>query len=154
MQLVPSCGGVVPRGELAPRLVGGLRRDDGVLVLIERPDRLLFNQKRAKKTRQRRSIESKERKKLRAGCVLFVSSYLRFHSAKFKVRELEKSREKNLHPHRPSSGTLRPDDFHRLRLHRLHGAGDDVALRWLFTRRHGWLKVSIEHPPGRRYIFK
>jgi len=85
---VPSCGGVVPRGELAPRLVGGLRRDDGVLVLIERPDRL-----------------------------------------------------------RPSSGTLRPDDFHRLRLHRLHGAGDDVALRWLFTRRHGWLKVSIEHPP-------
>jgi len=69
---VPSCGGVVPRGELAPRLVGGLRRDDGVLVLIERPDRLLFNQNRAKKTRQRGSIESKERKKLRAGGVRII----------------------------------------------------------------------------------
>ena len=70
---MPSCGGVVPRGELAPSLVGGLRRDDGVLVLIKRPDRFLFNKNRAKKTRQRGSIESKERKKLRAGgCVLFV----------------------------------------------------------------------------------
>jgi hypothetical protein len=92
-------------------------------------------------------LSNQKRERNFARGAYYSSSYLRFHSAKFKVRELEKSREKNLHPHRPSSGTLRPDDFHRLRLHRLHGAGDDVALRWLFTRRHGWLKVSIEHPP-------
>lgn len=110
----------------------------------------LIRNERRKRVSADLSNQKRERNFARGGAY-YSSSYLRFHSAKFKVRELEKSREKNLHPHRPSSGTLRPDDFHRLRLHRLHGAGDDVALRWLFTRRHGWLKVSIEHPPKGKF---
>ena len=130
--------------ELSAPLGGGLRLHDGILVLIEGPDRFLsyLCVRKSIEWKKYVSVFLRREKGERNFASSYPSSRLRFHCARFKVREnrmnspTDRCVKKNI---AYLSWTLRrPDHFHGLRLYRLHGAGDRVPpFGWFSARWHG-----------------